>query len=180
MPISPIDRNTHSRKTTSLIFEQTSARSQRQSKERNSWRVLAPARSADTSDKRPGTTSAPASSSADRSPNPPLNHGYSIDRPNLLDFGKPCARRPASARLPRQSASSLSVMLCSRPAESFQESPLLESKVATSDSEALVYFCKRTPRPRAISGTWSIGKTTILWLVPITATVSPCTVVIAR
>src|SRR5258708_17220958 len=78
---------------------------------------------------------------------------YSTPRRNLFDFGRPPARRPASARLPRQSASSFQLMLCSRPAESFQVSPLLDSKVATSDSFALVYFCRRTPRPRAISGT---------------------------
>src|ERR1700743_1539594 len=78
---------------------------------------------------------------------------YSTPRPNLFDFGRPCARRPASARLPRQSASSLAVMLWSRPAPSFQARPALESKVVTSDSAALLYFCNRTPRPRAISGT---------------------------
>src|SRR5712671_3937826 len=105
---------------------------------------------------------------------------YSTPRPNLFDFGKPCARRPASARLPRQSDNSFIVMLCSRPAESLQVRPALESNTATSDSEALVYFCSRTPRPRAISGTWSIGNSTILWLVPIAATVSPATVAIAR
>src|SRR6266704_6095935 len=105
---------------------------------------------------------------------------YSTPRRNLLDFGRPCARRPASARLPRQSANSLPVMLWSRPAESFHVSPALESNTATSDSLALEYFCKRTPRPRAISGTWSSGNSTILWLVPITATVSPATVVMAQ
>src|SRR5215470_17376375 len=87
---------------------------------------------------------------------------YSTGLPNLFDFGRPCARRPASARLPRQSDNSFMVMLWSRPAESFQARPALESKVVTSESEALVYFCKRTPRPRAISGTCSIGKRTIL------------------
>src|SRR6195952_2635234 len=86
---------------------------------------------------------------------------YSTPRRNLFDFGRPCARRPASARLPRQSDNSLPLRLCSRPDESFQVSPALESKVATSDSEALVYFCKRTPRPLAISGTLSIGNSTI-------------------
>src|ERR1700742_2585573 len=104
---------------------------------------------------------------------PPLRFaacGYSTPRLNLFDFGRPCARRPASARLPRQSASSFAVMLWSRPAESFQVRPALASKVVTSDNAAPVYFCSRTPRPRAISGTWSIGKITILWLVPITAT----------
>src|SRR3979411_3284368 len=89
---------------------------------------------------------------------------YSTPLPNLFDFGRPCARRPASARLPRQSVKSFKLMLWSRPAESFQVRPALESKVATSDSSALVYFCRRTPRPRAISGTWSSGNTTILWL----------------
>ena len=79
--------------------------------------------------------------------------GYSTPLRNLFDFGRPWARRPASARLPRQSDNSFQLMLCSRPDESFQVSPALESKVATSDSAALVYFCSRTPRPRAISGT---------------------------
>src|SRR5215213_7035511 len=71
-------------------------------------------------------------------------------------------------------------MLCSRPAESFQVNPALSSNTATSDSLALEYFCNRTPRPRAISGTWSSGNSTILWLVPITATVSPASVAIAQ
>src|SRR6478609_7866451 len=35
-------------------------------------------------------------------------------------------------------------------------------------------------QPRAISGTWSSGNSTILWLVPIAATVSPDTVAIAQ
>src|SRR6266568_1738780 len=78
---------------------------------------------------------------------------YSTPRPIRFDFGKPCASRPASARLPRQSANSFQLMLWSRPAESFQVRPALESNVATSDNPALVYFCSRTPRPRAISGT---------------------------
>src|SRR5258708_5636097 len=78
---------------------------------------------------------------------------YSTPRRNLFDFGRPCARRPASARLPRQSDSSFQLMAWSRPEESFQVRPALESNVATSDSDALVYFCNRTPRPRAISGT---------------------------
>src|SRR3984893_15600824 len=65
---------------------------------------------------------------------------YSTALPNLFDFGRPCASRPASARLPRQSANSFSVMLCSRPDESFQVSPVLESKTVTSESAALVYF----------------------------------------
>src|SRR3954465_1981797 len=95
---------------------------------------------------------------------------YSIGFRNLFDFGSPCAIRPASARLPRKSARSFQLSAWSRPAESFQVSPAFCSNVATSESWALVYFCSRTPRPRAISGTWSSGKTTILWLVPITAT----------
>src|SRR4051794_25351372 len=66
---------------------------------------------------------------------------YSTPFLNLFDFGRPCARRPASARLPRQSDNSFQLMLCSRPEESFQVRPALESKVATSDSAALVYFC---------------------------------------
>src|SRR6202012_520573 len=89
---------------------------------------------------------------------------YSTALPNLFDFGRPCARRPASARLPRQSDNSFMVMLCSRPDESFHVRPALASNTATSDNSALRYFCRRTPRPRAISGTWSIGKITILWL----------------
>ena len=78
---------------------------------------------------------------------------YSTPRKNLFDFGRPPARRPASARLPRQSANSFQLMLCSRPAESFHVRPALESNTATSDNLALEYFCRRTPRPRAISGT---------------------------
>src|SRR5450631_4673453 len=97
---------------------------------------------------------------------------YSIPRPNLFDFGKPFGgRRPASARLPRQSASSLMVALNSRPAESFQVRPSLASKVAISDNPPSLYFCRRTPRPRAISGTWSIGHSTIFLLSPMSATV---------
>src|SRR3989440_4055850 len=111
---------------------------------------------------------------------PPYVLPYSTPFKNLFDFGRPCARRPASARLPRQSDNSLALMLCSRPAESFQVNPALSSNTATSDNLALEYFCSRTPRPRAISGTWSSGNSTILWLVPITATVSPTTVVIAQ
>src|ERR1700675_4481377 len=110
----------------------------------------------------------------------PTKRSYSTPRKNLFDFGRPPARRPASARLPRQSASSFQLMLWSRPAESFQVRPALDSNTATSDSFALEYFCRRTPRPRAISGTWSSGTRTILWLVPITATVSPATVQIAQ
>src|SRR5438105_9625265 len=34
---------------------------------------------------------------------------YSTPRKNLFDFGRPCARRPASARLPRQSDNSLAL-----------------------------------------------------------------------
>src|SRR5258705_2621968 len=91
---------------------------------------------------------------------------YSTPRLNLFDFGRPCARRPASARLPRQSDNSFIVMLCSRSAESFQERPIFESNTATSDSEALGYFCSRTPRPLAISGTWWIGNSTTFRLGP--------------
>src|ERR1700687_1974130 len=58
---------------------------------------------------------------------------YSTPLPTLFDFGRPCARRPASARLPRQSANSFHVMLWSRPAESFQLSPLLESTTRRSE-----------------------------------------------
>ena len=76
------------------------------------------------------------------------------------------------ARLPRQSESSFQLRLCSRPANS-QVRPAFDSSVATSDSEALVYFCSLTPRPRAISGTWSSGNTSSLRLSPITATWSP-------
>ena len=71
-------------------------------------------------------------------------------RPNLFDFGKPFGgKRPASARLPRQSASSLMLAENSRPAESFQVRSCLESKVVTSDNPPSRYFCRRTPRPRA-------------------------------
>src|ERR1700716_4270370 len=106
---------------------------------------------------------------------------YSTPLPNLFDFGKPFGgRRPASARLPRQSASSLIVAENSRPAESFQVRPSLASNVVMSDNPPSRYFCRRTPRPRAISGTWSIGNSSILRLSPMTATVSPVTVVNAR
>src|ERR1700751_368555 len=87
---------------------------------------------------------------------------YSTGLPNLFDFGRPSAIRPASARLPFQLASSFMDLLWSRPAPSFQVRPSLESKVVTSDSLAEVYFCRRTQRPRAISGTWSRPNTTIL------------------
>src|SRR5690348_1943028 len=54
--------------------------------------------------------------------------------PNMLVFGKPLgARRPASARLPRQSARSLSERLNIRPAESIQLRPFSTSKVLMSD-----------------------------------------------
>src|SRR3979490_1796001 len=54
---------------------------------------------------------------------------------NLLLRGNPFgARRPASARLPRQSASSLSVSEKARPAPSAQVSPSAPLKVFTSDS----------------------------------------------
>src|SRR4029077_10561358 len=54
--------------------------------------------------------------------------------PNILVFGKPLgARRPASARLPRQSASSLSDRLNIRPAESDQLRPFSISNVLMSD-----------------------------------------------
>src|ERR1700730_3135857 len=85
--------------------------------------------------------------------------GYTTPRPNLLDFGNPFGgSRPASARLPRHSASSFMVAENSRPAESRQVNPSLATKVVTSDSPPSLYFCSRTPRPRAISGTWSIAK----------------------
>src|SRR5207244_12934027 len=59
---------------------------------------------------------------------------YSTPRPNLFDFGNPFGgRRPASARLPCQSDNSFMVALNSRPAESFQLSPVLASNTATSD-----------------------------------------------
>ncbi len=53
-----------------------------------------------------------------------------LQRPsNLLVFGKPFgARRPASARLPRQSASSFSDSVNTRPAESVQLKPFSASK----------------------------------------------------
>jgi len=35
---------------------------------------------------------------------------YSTGRLNLFDFGRPCASRPASARLPRQSVRSFQLM----------------------------------------------------------------------
>ncbi len=106
---------------------------------------------------------------------------YTMVLPNLFDFGKPFGgSRPASARLPRQSASSLLVALNSRLAESRQVRPSLATKVTMSERPPSLYFCSRTPRPRAISGTWSSGKISILRLSPITAMVSPSTVVTAR
>jgi hypothetical protein len=36
----------------------------------------------------------------------------------LFDFGKPCASRPASAQLPRQSANSFQLINWSQPDES--------------------------------------------------------------
>jgi hypothetical protein len=54
---------------------------------------------------------------------------------NLLVRGKPFgASRPASARLPRQSASSFSVSLNRRPAESIQVSPTSALNALRSDS----------------------------------------------
>src|SRR5277367_6474012 len=59
--------------------------------------------------------------------------GASGDAPNLLFFGNPFgARRPASARLPRQSASSLSDSVKTRPAESIQVRPSAALNVLTS------------------------------------------------
>src|SRR6266487_74053 len=72
-------------------------------------------------------------------PNPP--HLSSRLRPlvgswlKVLVRGKPFgAKRPASARLPRQSASSLSVSQKARPAASVQDSPSSTLKVLRSDS----------------------------------------------
>src|SRR5258708_19731651 len=76
-----------------------------------------------------------------------MRRGYSTPRPNRFDFGSPCASRPASARLPRQSVNSFQLMLWSRPAESFPVNPALESKVPTSDSPPPLHFSSRTPRP---------------------------------
>src|ERR1700730_17796406 len=53
---------------------------------------------------------------------------------NLLFLGNPFgARRPASARLPRQSASSLSDNVKTRPAESVQVRPFSTSNVLMSE-----------------------------------------------
>src|SRR5262249_202056 len=53
----------------------------------------------------------------------------------VLVGGKPFgARRPASARLPRQSASSFSVSEKARPAVSVHDSPSAAVKVLTSES----------------------------------------------
>src|SRR6267143_2041822 len=69
--------------------------------------------------------------------------------PNLLLRGNPFgARRPASARLPRQSASSLRANVNDRPALSIQVSPSSALKVLRSDSPPSLNRCKRTPRPR--------------------------------
>src|SRR5262249_13676978 len=54
--------------------------------------------------------------------------------PNLLERGKPFgARRPASARLPRQSASSFRVSVKVRSAASTHESPSAPLNVLTSE-----------------------------------------------
>ena len=56
------------------------------------------------------------------------------DHPNLFDRGNPLgATRPASARLPRQSASSFMLRVNARPAESVHDSPWPASKVLMSD-----------------------------------------------
>src|SRR4051794_23158264 len=89
-----------------------------------------------------------------------LSPDYPIPLPNLFDFGNPFGgRRPASAREPFHSASSFMVAENSRPAESFQVRPVLASNTAMSERPPSLYFCRRTPRPRAISGTWSSGNT---------------------
>src|ERR1700745_1700760 len=54
--------------------------------------------------------------------------------PSVLVFGKPLgASRPASARLPRQSASSLSESENARPAPSSHAQPCAAAKVFTSE-----------------------------------------------
>src|SRR5579871_5780353 len=69
---------------------------------------------------------------------------------NLLFLGKPLgAKRPASARLPRQSANSLRDSVKTRPAESVQVNPFSASNTLMSDSPPSLWRCSRTPRPRA-------------------------------
>src|SRR5258708_20047392 len=76
-------------------------------------------------------------------------NGYSTPRPNLLDFGNPFGgRRPASARVPRHSASSFVVAANSRPAESFQVNPPPQPNPPTSAHPPSRHFSNRTPPPR--------------------------------
>src|SRR5262245_43436187 len=102
-------------------------------------------------------------------------------RPNLLFFGKRSGFiRPASERLPRQPTSSFIVSEKVRPAESYQVSPSSLLNVLRSESPPSLKRCSRTPRPRAISGTCSSGKITILRFSPIEAASSPSTLASAR
>ena len=101
---------------------------------------------------------------------------YSTPRPNLFDFGKPFGgRRPASARLPRHSASSLIEALNSRPAEFFQVRPSLSINVAMSASAAFAVFLQAHAAAARHLLHLSSGKISSLRLSPITATLSPAT-----
>src|SRR5690606_9898279 len=94
--------------------------------------------------------------------------------PNRLFRGNPVgATRPAWARSPTQSARSAMDLLKFRPEESVQVSPVAASKDLRSERRPSLYFCRRTPLPRLISGTGeflSNGlKIRSLRLVPMTA-----------
>ena len=54
--------------------------------------------------------------------------GALLHAPQLVRLRQAAREAAVSARLPRQSDNSLALMLCSRPAESFQVSPALSSK----------------------------------------------------
>src|SRR5210317_1859485 len=65
------------------------------------------------------------------------------------------AIRPALARLPIHSTSSAASTTRFRPAGSFQDKPSSRINVVASDRPPSLYFCKRTPLPRPISGSSS-------------------------
>src|SRR5215469_12956928 len=91
---------------------------------------------------KPRCFCAPPRNDQSRSPLPLPLPARAWALPNVLVFGKPLgARRPASARLPRQSASSLSDNVKIRPAESTQLRPFSTSKVLMSDSPPFLYRC---------------------------------------
>jgi hypothetical protein len=77
---------------------------------------------------------------------------------------------PASARLPIHSKRSACDTVQVRSEESFQVRPSASVKVGQSAMPPSLYFCRRTPLPRAISGTWFSGKTSSLRFSPTIAT----------